>query len=101
MQVLLRRDYVIKNIESLSSERICMPAYSIPFPRIKCLVVSLTALRAEPILLCIAMLWECRDLTAVLKYEEIAKTEGFPCGAVTSCSSVVTFYVVVDADTHS
>lgn len=87
-----------------------MPVYSIPFPSIMCLVLSLTLPERTSLKLCclcfthpawVAALWECRDLTAVLKYEECAKTEGFPCEAVTSHSSAVTCSVVVNADTRS
>lgn len=92
---------------SLSPERICMLVYSIPFPSIGASwypwlcqreLSSSSAVFASPIL---PWLWECWVLTAVLKQEECAKTEGFPCEAVTSCSFAVTCYVVVNADSHS
>lgn len=108
MQTLLRRDDVIKNIGSLPPERICMSVHGITQNQVPHGVpdsarenFSQVLLFTSSILLWVAVLWEFWVLTAVLKHEKSAKTEGFPCEAVTSYSFAVTCYVMVNAEAHT
>lgn len=103
--LLLRRDDVIKNRSRKNlHERICMSVYCVPFPRLRCLVVSLTQAEKTSLKLCCLCFTHpalgMPGFDSCAEHEQSAKT-GFPWEAVTSCSFAVTCYEVANADAHS